>query len=112
MGVIVHHRADIGPRLKDAAMDRALAVHDAAALVDRVAVEVEFHDVVARHQFRAARARHEEAVGPLRMPQADMAEAVDHALVRQDPVGDHQILEMLLQRRHRFLPKRVFSAAP
>ncbi len=54
MGVIVDNRADVGPSLEDRAMDGPLAVHDAASLVDRIAVKVKLHNVVAGHEFGTA----------------------------------------------------------
>ena len=61
MGVVVDDRVDVGAGLKNGAVNGAFAVHDPSALIDRIAVEVEFHDVVER------RSRHKKAVGPLGM---------------------------------------------
>ena len=74
-------------------MDEALEEHRAAAGIDRVAVEIELHDVVGGDERRRQRARHQEVVGIGRMPCADMAEAVDHAELRKDAAADGDILE-------------------
>ena len=62
-----------------------------AALIDRIAVEIEFHDVVQDDKFWAARPRHEKTVGALRMPHADMAEPVNHFFRRQNTVGYDEV---------------------
>ena len=38
MSVIVHNRAHVGPDLKDRAMDRPFTIHNAATLIDGVAI--------------------------------------------------------------------------
>ncbi len=40
----------VGPRAVDLAVDEALEIDRRASAVDRVAVEIEFDDVAARHQ--------------------------------------------------------------
>ena len=97
MRVIVHHGANVRPVLIDRAMDRAFAVHGAPALIDRLAVEIELHDVVQDDKSRAAGPRHKEPVRTLRMPHADMAEAVNHSFPRQNTIGDHQVFKLFLQ---------------
>ena len=37
--------ADVAARLVDFAMDEALDVHQATLLVDRIGIEIKFHDV-------------------------------------------------------------------
>src|ERR1700736_2798804 len=46
VGVIVRDGDDVGTRLIDRAMDRPLEIHRTTARIDRVAVEIVFHDVV------------------------------------------------------------------
>jgi hypothetical protein len=55
-------------------MNRPLEEHRPAALVDRIAVEIVFHDVVERDELRATRARQEKAVGPVGMAHTDVTE--------------------------------------
>src|SRR5208282_6886517 len=73
--------------LVDRAVDEAFEIDRAAARVDGRSVEIELHDVLGRDQPRRHAARQEETPGIARDAQADMAEAVDHALVEQYPVG-------------------------
>src|SRR5215469_5824535 len=102
--MIVDHRFHIRPRLVDAAMDRPLDIDFAAALVDRLAVEIEFEEIVACHQLRAARAREEEAVGLGRMAHADMAIGIDHVLMGEDAVRHHQIVQDFVEIAHFGVP--------
>jgi len=51
--VIVHHGADVRPALIDRTMDGAFAIHGTAALIDRIAIEVELHDVIQDDKFGA-----------------------------------------------------------
>ena len=106
-------RINIGAGLEDCAMDRAFAVHHPSTLIDWIAVEVEFHNVVERHQFGAARPRHKEPVGPLGMPKADVTKSIHDVFVGQDTVSDDEIFEMGLQSSHLASPRvsaRVFES--
>jgi len=90
---VVHLRVDedelhlVGPRLVDFAVDEALGVERASLVLDRIAVEVEFHDVVCADQFGRARTRQQIAIGIAGMPHADMAPAIEYALVGENAVG-------------------------
>ena len=55
--VVVDHRVNVRPRLVDRAVDEALEIGRAAALVDRGAVERIFDDIVALDALRGAGAR-------------------------------------------------------
>jgi hypothetical protein len=66
--------------------------HRAAARIDRVAVEIERHDVVGGDQRRRERARHQKMIGVVRIARADMAETVEHAELGEDAAADHDIL--------------------
>jgi hypothetical protein len=90
VGVVVDYRIYVGAGLEDCAMDRAFAVHHSSALIDWIAVEVEFHNVVERHEFGAPRPRHQEPVGPLGMPKADVAKSIHDVFVGQDTVSDDE----------------------
>src|SRR5690606_19897163 len=72
-------------------VDEAFEIGRAAGGIDRRAVEAEFHDVARRHEFRAARAGQQEAVGPFGVADADMAEGIDHALAGENVIGVHQL---------------------
>ena len=91
----VDHRVDVGAHLVDLAVDEALAIDRAAARIDRIAVEIEGDEVAHRHVARRDRLHLQIAVGVARIPDADMAERVEHAVVRQDVVGGDQIERQL-----------------
>src|SRR5204862_8116032 len=83
-----HH---VRPRFVDFAVDEAFQEHRAAAGIDRIAVEIEFHDVAGGDQRRRQRPRHQEAIWIARMARADMAEGIDHAEVGEDAAAGHDI---------------------
>ena len=99
LGVRMHHGVDVRPRLVDRAVDEALEI-GRARVAHRRAVEPELDDVGAGDEFRAERARQQIVVGLLRVADADVAVGVDHVLLRQDPIGDHQIADRALQLVH------------
>ena len=82
------------------AMDCPFAIHDATALIDWIAIEIELHDVIKSNEFRAARPRHEEPVGSLRMSEADVPQSVRNAFMRQNSVGNHKVFKMSVQLGH------------
>ena len=92
----VHNRTHLRPRLIDFAVNEAFEVHRAATLIDRRAVEVVFEDVLGRHQCGRHAARHQVAVRILVVPRADMAKAIHDALVVQNMIGRHEVID---QRR-------------
>jgi hypothetical protein len=55
--------------------------------IGRRAVEVELDQIGSLHHAGRAGSGDEEAVGPLRMAQADMTEGVEHVLAGEDVVG-------------------------
>src|SRR5262249_27363447 len=70
-------------------------IRAASAGVDRVIIEIVFHDVLGRYQGRRARARDEIMSWVFRRANADMAKAVEDILICQDVVREHQIGEAL-----------------
>ena len=60
----------------------------------------ELDDVLGGDQFRGERARDQKMVRVVRVPDADMAVGVDHVLLRQDAVGNHQILDGGVEAGH------------
>ena len=64
--------------------------------VDRLAIAIELHDVGRGDEAGRHAARQEEMVRALVVAHADMAEAVDDALVVKDAVGGDEIFD---QRR-------------
>ncbi|EHM01753.1 hypothetical protein HMPREF9946_01820 [Acetobacteraceae bacterium AT-5844] len=83
----------IRPRGEDARMQHAFEIWPQPLGVYRHAFEREFQQVVAADQFRRAGAGDEEPVGALGVTNGDMAEIVQHSLMSQDAVRDHQIAE-------------------
>ena len=98
--MVVHHGVHVRPRFVDRAVDEALQIGRAAALVDRRAVEGIFDDVVALDALRRARPRQQIMLRIVGMPGADMAEGIDDALVGQDAIGGHQFFENEIELAH------------
>src|SRR6266849_464374 len=92
----VDDRLYLGPRLEDFTMDEAFEIGGAPLGIDRLAVAIELHDVACLNQAGRHAARQEEMLGALVVAHADMAEAIDNALVVKDAVGGDEILD---QRR-------------
>src|SRR5208282_2073240 len=86
--------------LVERAMDEALVIGPPAARLERLALEGEFHDVLGGDAFGRPRARQEIALGIMRVPGADMAEAVDHAHGGKDAIGRNQIFDQFVITRH------------
>ena len=99
--MVVAHGVDVGARLVDLAVDHAFAVRQEIARREQLGVEREFEDVGRLDQLRAARARQEIATGIARVAHADMAEAVEHALMGDDTVGERERIASVVERmRH------------
>ena len=99
--MVVHHGVHVRPRLVDRAVDEALQIGRAAALVDRGAVERIFDDVVALDALGRAGAGQQIMLRIVRMPRADMAEGIDDALIGQNAVGGHQFFQNEIELAHR-----------
>ena len=74
-------------------MDEAFRIYGRAARLDGLGVGVELENVLARNAARGERTRHEEMPRHARMADAHMAEAVEHALVIENVVGDDEIVD-------------------
>lgn len=86
--------ADISPRGVDAAVKRPLGVGAAAAKISRrSAIQRELLNILARNLRRAQGAGDEITALVGRMTDADMAEIVDHAFVRQYSVGENEFAQ-------------------
>ena len=99
LGVGMHHRHDVGPRLEDRGMDEALQIR-LALVADRLAHLVELDQVVALDQFRRQRARHEEALRIVGMAHADMAVGIDHVFVGENAIGDDEVAQQIVELAH------------
>jgi hypothetical protein len=97
-GMAVHDRLDLGLGLVDLAVDKSFEIEGTALWIDRIAVAVEFHDVGGCNQAGRHATRQQEMRGGFVVTHADMAEAVDDALIIEDAIGGDEVLD---QRRIR-----------
>jgi len=98
-GMAMDHGVDVRPGTIDLRVDETLLINRAAATIDGVAVEIEFHDVVGGDAPGRLRLGNQETIRPRRMPHADVAVTVDDALVIEDAVGGDEVLDQTLGRR-------------
>jgi hypothetical protein len=85
-------RRHVGPRLIDAAVDDALGVKLDRGRRDRFGVEREFQNIGRLDDSRRAGAREQIAARIVWMAQADVAERIEHAFVRQDAIGKSDLI--------------------
>ena len=78
-------------------MQEALGAERPVVLAGRRAVEREREDIARLDERGGTVAREQEAVGIARMAHADVSVFVEHAVMRQDPVGDDQVVDRALQ---------------
>ena len=90
--VVMAHRVDVGPCLIDAAVDDALAVKRQVGMNGRLRIERELQNIGRLDQLGAARAGEQIAPAVGRMAHADVAEAVEHAFMRDDAVGERELV--------------------
>src|SRR6185295_13572950 len=92
----MHHGHDLRPGAIDLAVD--VALDEALALVSgrRLAVRAPFDQVGRGDERRRPRARHEEVLGALVAPRADVAVSVEHAMVGEDAASRDEIVDELL----------------
>src|SRR5262249_7431872 len=89
----VYHRFHVRPRLVDFTMDEPFD-HAAAPLrIDRIGVEVVFHDVVGAHQDGRQRARHQITVWIVWMADTDVPVGVEDAFLGEDAIGRDKVLD-------------------
>src|SRR5574343_756288 len=87
---------DLGSGLVNGAVDEALHIGAATLCIVDVALQIHFEDVIDRHQGWCHAARDVETVSAVGVAHADVAEAVEHALVDEDAVGDRQVFQKFL----------------
>src|SRR4051812_18161930 len=92
LGMRVHYRRDIGPSLEDRGVNEPLQVKRTLIVPHRLPVEVEFDDIFGGDQFWGNRARDQKMRRIVRMSDADMTVRIHDFLLREDAVGDHEIL--------------------
>ena len=95
----MHHRLDVPACPVDPGVNEPLEEDLPTPRVDRIAVAIEFQDVVALNQRGCQGTRHQEVIAVLGVPNADMSEPIHHALVRQDVIGGDEILDDGVERR-------------
>ncbi len=100
LGMRVHHRHHIGARFEDRGVNKALEIEGGALIAHRLAVEVELDDVLGTDQLRGHRTGDQKMVRVVRMSDADMAVGVDHLLLGEDAVGDHEVLDDRIETAH------------
>ena len=92
----VHDRLHVGPLLVDLAVDEALAVEPVLGRRNRHAVEIVGEQILFGDEHRRQMARHHVLLRVLVVPDAEVTERVDDAVLEEDLVADEQILD---QRR-------------
>ena len=88
----VYDRHDLGACPENFAVDKAFQ-RRLLNLADRTAVQFELLDVRHRHRGRRPRLGHEKQVRMLIVPRADMSEPVEHALIRENSIGQDQVFD-------------------
>ena len=96
----VHDRHHIRAGLEDRRVNEALEIECGALIAHRFAVEAEFDNVLGTDQLRGDRTGDQKMVRIFRMPDADMAVGVDHLLLREDAVGDDEVLDDRIETAH------------
>ena len=89
----VHDGVDIGTRPVDFAVDEALQVDASSGRVERFAVEIEGDEVFTVHEAGCHVAGEQKVPGRTVVARAHVPEAVDHALVVENAVGEHEPVE-------------------
>ena len=88
----MHHRLHIRTHAIHLAVDKALQIRLAPARIDRIAVKIKLHNVFGLDVTGGDTARQQKPVRSIRVPHADVAKAIHHALVVQNVVGGNQIV--------------------
>ena len=101
-GMTVQHRHDVGPGLVDFAVDHALEEQPGFSRLHRIVVEVAGDDVGPGDQSGRHAARNPIIARIAGIAPADMAVGVEHAMIGEDPVGRHQIIEQSRIGRARY----------
>jgi hypothetical protein len=96
-GMTVNHRQDVGPHAVDLAMDEPFEIGRLVLSIGDVAIKIEGQDVLDGNERGGTIAREQEAVGPKRMPDADMTEAIDDPAIEQDMIGGHEFRDSVLK---------------
>ena len=105
----VNDRHDIGPGAVNLAVNKALNIRAPILRVVYMAIQVAGQDVFGRHQRRGHAARNQKTLGVLVIAHADVTKTVDHALIKENAVGDSQLFNQCrigCSQSHRNIPVR------
>ena len=91
--MIVNDRSNVRPGSVNFGMDEPLRIERAAFRVYGIPIEIEFDEIGCRDQFRRERSRHDEPVRGAIVASAHVAEAIEHALLSQDPICGDQVFD-------------------
>jgi hypothetical protein len=89
----VNDGVNIGPGAEHFTVDESFEIYAAPRTVDRVTIEREFNYVCGPDLSRRHISGKEEAVRPLIVTDADVAEGVDNALIKQDMIGHNKVCD-------------------
>src|SRR5215472_6029370 len=91
---------NVGPGSIDLRVNKAFQVEWKSLRIDRIAVQIEFDQILGGYQLRCERSRHDEAVRRAIVPGADVTETIQHTMLRENPVCSDQIFDKLGIRVH------------
>src|SRR6516225_10485800 len=95
---------DVGTGQIDATMNDPFAIEKPNRRRDRLRVERKFQDVARLDQFRTAGACQQISSGIGRMAHADMAEAIEHALMSKNAICKSKFVACFVETLHRMPP--------
>src|SRR5579871_5098516 len=95
---------DLGTCLEQRAMNEALGIRFAADAADGLTVVRKLHDVVGFDALWGTCAREQKVFRPLRMPNRDVTEGVEHLICRENTVGCNEVVLQLSQIHRSMLP--------
>lgn len=93
----VDHGVNVWPGAEDGAMDEAFEVKGALFLADGLAIEGELEDIFTSDKFGRQGAGQEKMAGILGMPHTHVAIGIDHILMREDAIGNDEIVEQVVE---------------
>ena len=103
-GMAVNDCHDVGPRLIGFAVDKAFEKQRPVLSVDRVGIEIVFHDVRRSDQSRRERTRHQITLRVVRIAHADVAEPVEHTFIGKNMVSRYKIFDNRHSLTRKLLP--------
>ena len=92
----MHHRHDVGTSFINLTVNETLRVAGGRCVGHRFTVQVIFCNVGGSHQCRSPGARQEIMIGIGGIANAHMAVTIQHTFIRQNMVGQHQLIDDVL----------------